>query len=189
MSTATIYATNDGFLNNVSGWYGAETYNLSRNTSSSSGDLCQAFIKFTTVSAGIGALDTINTVTFNWNIYSWSDINLVAAWAFYTDVNNTWDSAGTWNDSTPPNVPSGVAFGTSSDGAVYLGSTGWNTKTLTTSIPKSGIFGVCIDPQLGDIGPSLMYFYAVENGSNYPYITIDYTPAPKGGTLTMMGVG
>lgn len=189
MATVTIYPTDDGFLNNISGWYPSEGFNLSRNTSSSSADVAQAFMKFTTVGAGIGAGDTINSVTLYWNIYIWNDINLVASWNFFTDINNTWDSAGSWGESgTPPNIPSGVGYGTVSDGFITLGSTGLNNKALTTTIPKSNIFGVCIDPALGDVGPAEMRFYDKDT-VNPPYIVIDYTPAGTGHLLGTFGMG
>lgn len=191
MSTVTIYPTDDGFLNNISGWYSGEGFNLSRSTSSSDADYAEAYMKFTTVGAGISAGDTINSVTFFWNVYNWNDINGVGYWSFYTDINNIWDGAGTWGESTPPNVPLGIGYGTSNDGGVSLGSTGWNSQALTTSIPKSNLFGVGIKAQLGDVGPSLMYFYDNTGGANQPYIVIDYTPAAtsaKGSTLPMMGV-
>lgn len=185
MATVTIYPTADGFLNNVSGWYPSEGFNLSRNTSSSSADICQAFVKFTTVGAGIGAGDTINSVTFYWNIYTWSDVNLVATWQFYTDVTPVW---GAWDESTSPTITGGVSFGTVNDGGINLGSTGLNSKSLTTTISKSGVFGVCIDPQLADVGPSLMYFYDKDT-ANPPYVVIDYTPAASVRMLASAGVG
>lgn len=170
-----LYATADGYLNNVSGWFGQEADNLSRNTSSSSGDMCQAFMKFTTVGAGIGSGDTINSVTLHWDILAWNDINAVCSWMFYTDINNLWDGAGAWGDTVQPYLPSGVGYGTVNEGGIPLGSTGWNTKALTTTIPKSNLFGICINPELGDIGPSYMQFYAVENGADIPCIIIGYT--------------
>lgn len=190
MSTVTIYPTYDGFYNNVSGWYPSEGFNLARNTSSSSADYAQAYMKFTTVGAGISAGDTINSVNFHWNPYTWTDINGVALWVFYTDINDVWDGAGTWNDATPPYIPSGMGYGTVNDSFVALGSTGFNTKSLTTSIPKSNIFGVGIDPQLGDLGPAYMYFYDNTGGANSPYIVIDYTVASTGARqLASAGVG
>lgn len=189
MATVTIYPTADGFLNNISGWYPSEGFNLSRNTSSSSADYCLAFTKFTTVGAGIGAGDTIDSVTFWWDVYNWSDVNNVAFWSFYTDITPVW---GAWDESTPPSIPSGIGYGTVAEGGTGLGSTGWNSKSLTTSIPKSNVFGVGISADLGDLGPALMYFYDKDSGANAPYIVIDYTPAAspaKGSTLATMGVG
>lgn len=189
MTTTTIYPTDDGFLNNISGWYPSEGFNLARNTSSSSADIARAFMKFTTVGAGIGAADTINSVTLHWNIYVFNDANGVASWMFFTDINNTWDSAGAWGEGAPPNIPSGVGYGTVNDSYITLGSTGWNTKSLTTTIPKSNIFGVNIDPELGDIGPAEMRFYDKDQGINSPYIVIDYTPVALRKLLASTGVG
>lgn len=177
MSVATIYPTADGFLNNISGWYSGEGFNLSRSSSSSDADYAEAYLKFTTVGAGIGASDTINSVTFRWNIYNWTDVNAVGFWGFYTDINNVWDNAGTWGEPTPPYVPLGPGYGTVSDGEVTLGGTGWNAQALTNLIPKSALFGVCIKALLGDLGPAAMYFYDKDGGANSPYIEINFTPA------------
>lgn len=189
MATVTLYATYDGFKNNISGWYPSEGFNLSRNTSSSNGDFCDAYQKFTTVGSGIGASDTINSVTFYWNVYSWSDINSVSQWLFYTDTNAQWDSSGTWNDTTPPYDFPDISYGTNYDGAISIGSTGWNNKSITTSIPKSGTFSIGIRASLGDVGPGLMYYYDNSGGANSPYVVIDYTPASSAHLLSLTGVG
>ena len=189
MATVTLYPTDDGFLNNISGWYPSEGFNLSRNTSSSSADYCDAYMKFTTVGAGIGAGDTINSVTLYVNIYNWSDIAFVASWQSWVDINRIWDSAGSWGEGgTPPYVPLGIGYGTSSGSFLTLGSTGWNTYNLVTTIPHNNTFGVGIQAQLGDIGPSLMYFYDKDAGVNSPYIVVDYTPASTARHDTLTGI-
>jgi hypothetical protein len=181
MATVQIQCTADGFLNNISGWYGSETFNLSRNTSSSNADECQAFCKFTTVGSGIGATDTINSATFYWYVTSWSDVNFVSQWTFYTDINNVWDASGAWSDAVQPDLGGGITSGTVNSGSIAIGSVGLNNHSISTSIPRANIFSVGIDCGCSDLGPGLMYFDAREAvGSNEPYVIIDYTPVAQG---------
>lgn len=192
MATVILYPTDDGFLNNISGWYPSEGWLTAKSTSSSNTDECEAYMKFTTVGAGIGAGDTINSVTFHWNIYTWNDINFVAYWVFCLDKDNVWDAGGyTWGESFPPYLPYGIGYGTLNVGGITLGSTGWNSLVLSsTAIPKSGIFGLGIQAQLGSNGPSAMFFYDKDTGATSPYIVVDYTPASTSVPLrTMTGCG
>lgn len=186
MATATIYPTNDGFLNNVSGWYGMETDNLCRSTSSSDADYCELYTKFTTVGAGIGASDTINSVTFYINVWSYSDPFAVGGWQAYTDTTPVW---GAWNQTTPPSVSSGMDYGTVDSGFWNITGTGWWNKAISTSISKSGIFSVGVKARLGDIGPAQFTSYNRDHATNKPYVVIDYTPASTSHLLAMTGVG
>lgn len=187
MATVTIYPTADGFLNNISGWYPSESLNLCRSTSSSDGDYCEAYTKFTTVGAGIGASDTINSATFYINVFSYSDPMAVGGWELYTDITPVW---GAWDETTPPNPGSGIDSGTVNNGFWGITSTGaWN-KAISNSISKSGVFSVGIKARLGDVGPAEFRFYDKDH-ANTPYVIIDYTPATTASypIKALMGVG
>lgn len=176
MATATIYPTVDGFLNNISGWYPSEGFDMCRSTSSSDGDYCELYLKFTTVGAGIGASDTINSVTVWIDVYSYSDINAVGGWLGYTDINNIWSTSSSFTEAAAPYINPSMAYGTVSDGSWSVNTTGWFSKSITTSIPHSDIFGHGIKAQLGDLGPAEFRIYDKDH-ANKPYIVIDYTPA------------
>lgn len=185
MATVTLYPTADGFLNNISGYYGGEGFNLCRSTSSSDGDYCEHYTKFTTVGAGIGASDTINSVTFYINVYAYSDPMGIAGWQIYTDITPVW---GAWGESTAPSVASGINYGTVDGGFWNITSTGAWSKAISTSISKSGVFSVGVKARLGDIGPASFNSYDKDH-ANTPYVVIDYTPASSIRLLASTGVG
>lgn len=196
MATVTIFTTDDAFNNNISGFYSGENFLLASTTSSSNAIENDALWKFTTVGAGIGAGDTINSVTFWAYLSAWSDPGGVNSLSVYVDTNNIW---GTLDASDPPTVA--PSSGTNSMGALGTG-VGWEQIALVTSIPKSGEFNIAISCDAADSFPGAGTFDAIETGTSrspYPagsgqtdgraFCVIDYTPASSSHLLALTGVG
>jgi hypothetical protein len=185
MSTVTINAQVDGYNDNLAGWFPSGNDLVVKASSSSNTQESIALIKFTTVGAGIGAGDTINSVTLHVYCNTLIDPFLVLLWGWWTDNNNVW---GTLGAEDPPTVYVGTSTvfeGTS------IPAVGVITKTLTTSIPHSGEFNVAIEPVMGSAGGAsdTSKFDSLENASGrFPFIVIDYTPAVAR-QRTLTGVG
>lgn len=188
MATTTIYPTADGFLNNISGYYGSEGFLLARSTSSSDADYCETYVKFTSVGAGIGASDTINSVTFYIYCYSFSDPAEVWADRLYSDTTPVW---GSWDDSTAPSVPLGMSYGTNLETSLGINTTGWFSRAsgYPSSFPKSGVFSFGIKASLGDVGPAAAAFHDKTHSTLKPYVVIDYTPAATNDPYPIIGAG
>lgn len=192
MATVTLSPVNDGFLNNNSGWYGAEDFIKVSSTSSSGRDQNTGYWKFTTVGSGIGALDIITSVTLTAYCTARDDANFVGAIIVYTDTASVWDNPTPWNDGgNAPNAPFGPGTGTVQSDLVGWPVLGSNSYNVATSIPTNGTFGVSLFASLSDIGPADALFRSREFGTNVASLTITYTPSTVASTpqRMLMGVG
>jgi hypothetical protein len=178
-----------GFLNNISGWYPSEDWEWAFTTSSSNANADESYEKYTTVGAGIGAGDTINSVTLNIHVTVWSDPFGVATWIVFTDNLNSWGIL-----PPPFHTQGGYAGVTNYNFGFGAGPLGWNQIPLDiTNFPHSGIFNMSILGAANSTGQiDMRWDSTTKGGATKPYVVVDYTPASTTKTysgLMTMNIG
>lgn len=174
MPTLSIYPSDDGYINNVSGIYPTELTNISSSTSSSNAVQNTAYLFFDTrdVTTGLTGA-TITALTLKLYGIGYSDPFAVAQWVLYTDQNEVW---GRTLDSADPMAP---GFGTFVEG-FFGGLTVGIYNDLTVSVAHMGdrtskFTNFAVYAALGDVGPAYIEFGTVERANIAERSRLDIT--------------
>lgn len=175
MASLTIYPSDDGFINNVSGIYPSESFNESSSTSSSNAIQNTAYLFYDTRDATTGLTGkTITALALRLYGLAYSDINGVGAWLLCTDQNEVW---GRTLDTADPMTP---VYGTYSEGYI-LGLTVGAYNDLAIPVAHMGdraskFTNFALMAALADMGPANIDFGAVEEVlAKRPQLVITYT--------------
>lgn len=183
MATVTLpVLPADGFLNNISGTYPGEWFNLCSGSSSSGFNFNIAAVWFNLDTSYIQTLapdypgpSAITSKKLSIYVRGVYDPNQVALFRLLTDTAHEWGdnltSAGSFNQSV--NTINDFLF------PFISISLGWNDLVTNYPTVNNGTSPMCMAfiPELSDVGPSSFTFDTYEKPSGFPpTLTLTYTP-------------